>query len=206
MLIGPCSLGQRTWPCLPPALKRRRTLQSHLPATCAQMLGEATGTQLPGPCDRHLAHWYSEGPGASELHSRGLHRPETHFSPHENLEHFWPLAFEDDVFLTVCPTDEKASGSGFKWGWSHKRTCDIFQSLELPKGHVPRPRLSMSLSQAVLLHCTLPSEWLPRMAAWRTGPWGHHLLCLLDNLRWSCAIRRLNFNLDGGILCCSPAV
>lgn len=160
MLIGTCSLGQCTWPCLPPALKRR-TLQSHLPATYAQMLGEATGTQLPGPCDRHLAHQYSEGPGASEfqLHSRGLHRPETHFSPHENLEHFWPLAFEDDVFLTVCPTDEKASGSGFKWGWSHKRTCDIFQSLELPPPSqracaTPRALHEPLTSRAAPLHST----------------------------------------------------
>lgn len=48
----------------------------------AQMLGEATGTQLAAPCDRNLAPWSSEGPGVSG----GLHRP-THSSPCENLEH-----------------------------------------------------------------------------------------------------------------------
>lgn len=50
----------------------------------------------------------------------------------------------------------------------------------------------MSLSQTVLC-----------MAVWSAGPWGHQPLCLLGNLRWSCAIGRLKFN---RLLCRPPAV
>lgn len=77
------------------------------------------------------------------------------------------------VPLMRKPLAVGSSGAGPIKG--HVTSSRAWSFLLLPKGHVPPPGLSMSLSQAVLLHCTLPSEWLPRIAAWRTGPWGHHL-------------------------------